>query len=90
MIDEFDHVKSGTNILDTLNHSDFEHLSQYDPDDEFLQSSSSISLLQSILQDKHDFAESSEYSIIDDSASAGVMSLNSSMMSKGSIRLIKS
>jgi len=32
-----------------LNTSEFEHLSQYDPDDEFLQSSSSISLLQSIL-----------------------------------------
>lgn len=68
-----------------MNTSDFEHLSQYDPDDEFLQSSSSLSLLQSILS--HQQCDSSEYSIIDDDQD--IISVNSSLMGYSSIKRIK-
>lgn len=73
-----------------MNTSDFEHLSQYDPDDEFLQSQSSMSLLQSIIKStkdagKMEFAEmQSEYSIIDDDDESDLISISSSVISRGS------
>jgi len=44
----------------------FEHLSQYDPDDEFLQSNNSISLIEciSLKKQSSQVSETSEFSII--------------------------
>ena len=46
----------------------FEHLSQYDPDDQFLQTKRSFSIIESILSNnggvKSEISETSEFSII--------------------------
>ena len=61
----------------------FDHLSQYDPDDEFLQSNRSLSIIESIVS-KHGrggasaLSESSEFSII--SSNSNVKSLISSFV----------
>jgi hypothetical protein len=44
-------------------HDDFEHLSQYDPDDEFLRSNKSMSIIDSILSGKKSFSKTSEFSM---------------------------
>jgi len=70
-------------------HSEFEHLSFYYPDDEFLQQSHSIVLLQSILSNQ-ELDQTSEYSVIDDSDEVISMSSRHTIGSSRSIRFIKS
>mmetsp|Transcript_18084 Transcript_18084/g.22602 ORF Transcript_18084/g.22602 Transcript_18084/m.22602 type:complete len:104 (-) Transcript_18084:4046-4357(-) len=63
----------------------FEHLSQYDPDDEFLKSNRSLSIIESIIAKEgrigssSALSESSEFSII---SSKNVKSVVSSLMSE--------
>ena len=55
---------------------DFEHLSQYDPDDEFLRSSRSASIIESILS-KKSVSQTSDFSIVSSAKSKQVMSCKS-------------
>ena len=62
----------------------FDHLSQYDPDDEFLKSNRSLSIIGSIMAkdgraDSSALSESSEFSII---SSGNVKSVISSLFSE--------
>jgi len=71
-----------------MSNADFDHLSQYDPDDEFLQSAHSISILEGILSSKLD--QSSDYSVIegDDGDDVSILSLNSSVKGSEHMRFI--
>jgi hypothetical protein len=64
----------------------FEHLSQYDPDDQFLQTKRSYSIIESILSNdgkaKSEISETSEFSIIS-SQSHHVKSMLSSIKGDG-------
>ena len=61
----------------------FDHLSQYDPDDEFLKSSRSLSIIESIVSKQgrgtSALSESSEFSII---SSNNVQSMISSLLTE--------
>jgi hypothetical protein len=57
--------------------ADFDHLSQYDPDDEFLQGAHSISILESILSSKSKLNQSSDFSVIEgDGDDVSILSLS--------------
>lgn len=67
--------------------SDFDHLSQYDPDDEFLQNAHSISILESILNSKVN--QSSDFSVIEgEGDDVSILSLNSSVKGSEHLRFI--
>jgi hypothetical protein len=57
---------------------DFEHLSQYDPDDEFLRSSRSISIIDSIMS-KKSVGKTSDFSIVSSAQSKKIESVISSI-----------
>ena len=62
---------------------DFEHISQYDPDDEFLRSSRSVSIIESILS-KKSISQTSEFSVIprrNEKKNGSIMSMGSSISS---------
>lgn len=70
-----------------MSHADFDHLSQYDPDDEFLQNSYSISILESILSSK--LNQSSDFSVIEgDGDDVSILSLNSSVRGSENMRFL--
>lgn len=56
---------------------DFEHLSQYDPEDEFLRSSRSVSIIDSILS-KKSVSKTSDFSIIQSNNGSKIESILSS------------
>jgi hypothetical protein len=60
---------------------DFEHLSQYDPDDEFLRSNKSVSIIDSILS-KKSISQTSDFSIISNARSQKVQSVISVLSSQ--------
>ena len=72
------------NLIDRMKDlgDSFEHLSQYDPDDEFLKSNRSLSIIESIIakdgRGTSALSESSDFSII---SSNNVKSVISSLMS---------
>ncbi|CDW72543.1 lupus brain antigen [Stylonychia lemnae] len=70
-----------------FNTDDFEHLSQYDPEDEFLRSSKSVSIIESILSRKS-ISQTSDFSLINGKKVGSVISLGS-MASKNTIALIE-
>jgi hypothetical protein len=82
-----DGIKSEFEELAAISAADFDHLSQYDPDDEFLQNAHSISILESILSNK--LNQSSDYSVIEgDGDDVSILSLNSSVKGSEHMRFI--
>ena len=67
---------------------DFEHLSQYDPDDEFLRSSKSVSIIDSILS-KKSISHTSEFSIITSKKDSQSIISMSSKKNKNAIAFVE-
>ena len=68
---------------------DYEHLSQYDPEDEFLRTSRSVSIIDSILS-RQSVSNTSDFSIISSAKSKLVESLISARNNGKSVAVIES
>ena len=72
---ESDVAAPGKNVVaESEIKDDFEHLSQYDPDDEFLRSNKSVSIIDSILS-KKSISQTSDFSIISNAKSKKLQSM---------------